>query len=229
MENKFMEEITEIEEKINEMPTKDKYRLMFAKAADERDAKKKKQSSHIKKIIDNFKTTRDKLREFSDAIIEEREKEFNYVPENKKGEELLKEIKNGWEKAKKDFKPPFYNDKESYNKAEEIKKLKESLNSIDPNWFNSWEIVYDEKTGASVKPLKNAPNRAIMSATLTEAKPKNKDERDLSEKMNTINTFRKLNDEGKILGDADKNEKVMKELEKDYNQQLTDYALKKMN
>lgn len=228
-EKKYGEDLEKIKENIDGMSTKDKYKLMFAQAADEKDAKKKSSSSPVRRIIDKFKTARDDLRNLSDAIIEEREKEFNYIPENKKRDEIINGIKDDWQETKNKLKSlnrPS-NDKKSLNKAEEIKKLEENLNMYDPNWRNTWEITYDEKTGANIKPLKSAPSRAIMSATLKEAKPKTPEEHVLSGKMDTINALRKLHDEGKVVDSANEAE-FMKKLGKDYDQYLTDYALKKM-
>ena len=58
-EKKCDTDIEKIKEDIDKMSTKDKYKFMFAAAADEIDSKKKKYTSFIKRIIDKFKTDKD--------------------------------------------------------------------------------------------------------------------------------------------------------------------------
>ena len=58
-EKKCDTDIEKIKEDIDKMSTKDKYKFMFAAAADEIDSKKKKYASFIKRIIDKFKTDKD--------------------------------------------------------------------------------------------------------------------------------------------------------------------------
>lgn len=66
-ENKCDAELEKIKEDIDKMSTKDKYKFMFAAAADEIDSKKKKAASFIKRIIDKFKTDKNE----DDTIKEE--------------------------------------------------------------------------------------------------------------------------------------------------------------
>lgn len=58
-ENKCDTELEKVKEDIDNMSTKDMYKFMFAKAADEIDAKKKKAASFIKRIIEKFKPAKD--------------------------------------------------------------------------------------------------------------------------------------------------------------------------
>ena len=71
-ENKCDTELEKVKEDIDNMSTKDMYKFMFAKAADEIDSKKKKAASFIKRIIDKFKTDKDD---------EDTEEESNDKPE----------------------------------------------------------------------------------------------------------------------------------------------------
>lgn len=66
-EKKYDEDLEKNKEDIDKMSIKDMYKLFAAKAADERDAKKKSSLSFIKKIIDKFTTTKND----EDAITEE--------------------------------------------------------------------------------------------------------------------------------------------------------------
>ena len=59
-------DIEKVKEAIDKMSTKDKYKFMFAKAADEIDSKKKKAASFIKRIIEKFKTDKDDEEESND-------------------------------------------------------------------------------------------------------------------------------------------------------------------
>ena len=65
-ENKCDTELEKVKEDIDNMSTKDMYKFMFAKAADEIDSKKKKAASFIKRILDKFKTDKDDEEESND-------------------------------------------------------------------------------------------------------------------------------------------------------------------
>lgn len=52
-------DIEKVKEDIDKMSTKDKYKFMFAAAADEIDAKKKKAASFIRRILDKFKADKE--------------------------------------------------------------------------------------------------------------------------------------------------------------------------
>ena len=65
-ENKCDTDIEKVKEDIDKMSTKDIYKFMFAKAADEIDSKKKKAASFIKRIIEKFKTDKDDEEESND-------------------------------------------------------------------------------------------------------------------------------------------------------------------
>lgn len=58
-ENKNVAELEKVKEDIDKMSTKDKYKFMFAAAADEIDAKKKKAASFIRRILDKFKADKE--------------------------------------------------------------------------------------------------------------------------------------------------------------------------
>lgn len=58
-ENKCDTELEKVKEDIDKMSTKDKYKFMFAAAADEIDAKKKKAASFIRRILDKFKADKE--------------------------------------------------------------------------------------------------------------------------------------------------------------------------
>ena len=58
-EKKSSTDIEKIKEDIDKMSTKDKYKFMFAAAADEIDSKKKKAASFIRRILDKFKADKD--------------------------------------------------------------------------------------------------------------------------------------------------------------------------
>ena len=65
-ENKCDTELEKVKEDIDNMSTKDMYKFMFAKAADEIDSKKKKAASFIKRILDKFKADKDDEEESND-------------------------------------------------------------------------------------------------------------------------------------------------------------------
>ena len=65
-ENKCDTDLEKVKEDIDKMSTKDMYKFMFAKAADEIDSKKKKAASFIKRILEKFKTDKDDEEESND-------------------------------------------------------------------------------------------------------------------------------------------------------------------